>query len=478
MIDPFSSIADLATALRRKQVSSVELARMYLDRLSTLGAAHRAVAEITEERALEQAKAADSRRPKGPLHGIPFGVKDLLATKGIPTRWGSPGHMDQVFDYDATAVARLQQAGGVLVAKLAMIELAGGGNYNIAAASHTGACLCAWDTKRWAGGSSSGSGAATALGCVPFSLGSETSGSITCPSAFNGVTGFRPTYGRVSRHGAMALCWSLDKIGPMARSVEDCALVLEAISGPDPNDPSTLAEPLNLRLPGPKPRIGLLEESFAENDASACEKAYSEALRVFSSLGYETVDVAYPAMPYGLAVGIIVDAEGASAHERFIRSKKLNMLADPHQVAGFAAALETRATDYLWAMRMRTQALAANAVWEKCDAIFTPVFYHCAPPADVPFDKSFEKMGGDRGPANLLGWPAVAFPIGFEHGCPLGGQIIAPAFREDVCYRVASDFQRETDWHRRRPEPAAPSSSAARPLQVSAIRRREWLPIA
>lgn len=453
MISPFSSIADMRSALRTKEVSSFELTEMYLGRLKTLGKTHRAVAQLTEDLARKQAKAADEtlKAAKSPLHGIPYGAKDLLAAEGYPTRWGSPGHSDQTFPHDATPIAKLKEAGAVLVAKLAMIELAGGGNYDVAWASADGACLCAHDTNRWAGGSSSGSGAATALGCVGFSLGSETSGSITCPSAFNGLTGFRPTYGRVSRFGAMALCWTLDKIGPMCRSAEDCALVLEAISGHDPKDPSSLTQKLNLHRKGPKPVIGLLKEDFKGNKADAAEKAYQDALAAFKKLGYETVDVAYPDMPYMTAVGLIVDAEGASAHERFIRGPRFNELADVNQVAGFAAGLEVKAVDYLWAMRFRTEALKANAVWEKCDAIFTPVFLHGAPPADKPFSETWRNMGGDYGPANLLGWPAMAFPFGFEDKAPIGAQIIAPCLREDVCYRIVRDFQRETDWHLKHP---------------------------
>src|SRR5262249_24491654 len=155
-------------------------------------------------------------------------------------------------------------------------------------------------------------------------------------------------------------------------------------------------------------------------------------------------------LPYSAAVGIIVDAEGASAHENFIRSDRFQRLQDVNQVAGFAAAMQTRAVDYLWAMPFRTEALRANAVWEKCDCIFTPGFLHKAVPIDQTFDKTFTNMGGDEGPSNLLGWPAICFPIGFEDGAPLGGQIIAPPMREDVCYRVARDFQRETDFHSRR----------------------------
>jgi aspartyl-tRNA(Asn)/glutamyl-tRNA(Gln) amidotransferase subunit A len=455
MVSPFSSISQLGRALRRKEISSVELTKLYLGRLKTLGEEHHAVAHVTEELALKQAAAADNSAPSSALHGIPFGVKDLYSVANIPTRWGSPGHEDQVFPYTATSVQKLFDAGSVLIGKLEMIELAGGGDYDIAGASRGGACLSAWDKSRWAGGSSSGSGAATALGCVGYSLGSETSGSIICPSAFNGATGFRPTYGRVSRHGAMALCWTLDKLGPICRSAEDCGIVLSAMSGPDPLDPSSMSERLNLAAKRPRPRIGLVKEQFKENKADACEKAYGAALEVFKKLGYEVVDVALPDLPFGTAVGIIVAAEGASAHENFIRGDRFQLLADKNQVAGFTAALGIPAVDYLWAMRFRSEALKANSIWEKCDCIFRPVFYHGAPRVDQSLTVGFEHMGGDGDPANLLGWPAMAFPIGFEDGLPLGGQIIAPALREDTCYRVARDFQRETDWHKRVPQEAA-----------------------
>jgi Asp-tRNA(Asn)/Glu-tRNA(Gln) amidotransferase A subunit family amidase len=171
-------------------------------------------------------------------------------------------------------------------------------------------------------------------------------------------------------------------------------------------------------------------------------------------LGYETVEVAYPALPYILAINIIVDAEGASAHENFIRSERFGLLQDVNQVAGFAAAMQTKAVDYLWAMRLRTEALAANAIWEKCDCIFTPSFLHKAVPVEGTFDKTFNDMGGDDGPSNLLGWPSIAFPVGFEDGAPLGCQVLAPCLREDICYRVARDFQRVSDFHLKRPSHA------------------------
>jgi aspartyl-tRNA(Asn)/glutamyl-tRNA(Gln) amidotransferase subunit A len=283
---------------------------------------------------------------------------------------------------------------------------------------------------------------------VGFSLGSETSGSILCPSAFNGATGFRPTYGRTSRHGAMALAWSLDKVGPICRSAEDCGTVLETIAGYDPMDKTSLREKLSLKARGPRPRIGLLKEGFTKNKADAAEKSFNDALAVFKKLGYETVDVELPAMAWETAMNIIVDAEGTSAHENFIRSDRFQQLKDVDQVAGFAAALNTLAVDYLWAMRFRTEALKANSIWDKCDCILTPTFYHGSLPVDTPFDKTWVNMGGDMiSPANLMGWPALGMPYGFDNGTPIGVSVIAPALREDICYRVARDFQRETDWH-------------------------------
>jgi aspartyl-tRNA(Asn)/glutamyl-tRNA(Gln) amidotransferase subunit A len=249
----------------------------------------------------------------------------------------------------------------------------------------------------------------------------------------------------------MALCWTLDKIGPICRSADDCAIVLETIAGQDSHDRSTLTEKLNLRARGRKPRIGLLKEDFKKNKAVDCHKAYDNTVAVLKKLGYEVVQVAYPDLPYGPAIDIIVNAEGCSAHENFIRGENFQKLADVNQIAGFTAGLTVPAVDYLWAMRLRSEALKANAVWDKCDCIFTPVFYHRAPKADKPLGPQFDLMGGDSGPSNLLGWPALAFPIGFEEGAPLDGQILAPCMREDVCLRVVHDFQRSTDFHKRRP---------------------------
>ena len=218
-------IRELGARVKSRQVSPVKLAEVCLDRLEKLGPQLNAVVTVMRESAMNDARAAESAiakgHHKGVLHGIPFGVKDLLATKGVPTTWGAEPYRKQVFDHDATVITKLREAGAVLCAKLAMVELAGGMGYNHPDASFTGPGLTPWNTKFWSGGSSSGPGAAVSAGLVPFAIGSETSGSILTPSAYSGVTGLRPTYGLVSRHGAMALSWSLDKVGPMGRTADD-----------------------------------------------------------------------------------------------------------------------------------------------------------------------------------------------------------------------------------------------------------------
>ncbi|HYY42274.1 MAG TPA: amidase, partial [Pyrinomonadaceae bacterium] len=249
----FASIAELGAQLRARKLSPVELTEGYLARLEKFGPRLGAVVTIMLESALRDARTAERElkqgRTRGPLHGIPFGVKDLLATHDAPTTWGATPYKDQRFDYDATVVKRLRDAGAILVAKLAMVELAGGMGYSHAESSLTGAGRTPWNTDYWSGGSSSGPGAAVAAALVPFAIGSETSGSIITPAAFCGVSGLRPTYGRVSRHGAMALAWTLDKLGPMCRSAADCGYVLAAIAGYDALDPTSHNRPF--RYPPP-----------------------------------------------------------------------------------------------------------------------------------------------------------------------------------------------------------------------------------
>src|SRR5690349_9908229 len=236
----FTPVRELSERLHRREFTSLQLTELALDRLSTIGRDLNAVATLTPDLAREQARRADdemrSGKDRGALHGIPYGAKDLLDTKGIRTTWGAKPYENRIPDQDATVITKLEAAGAVLCAKLSMAELAGGLGYHRGNASLQGPMRNPWNRERWAGGSSSGTGASVAAGLVPFGIGTETWGSILCPSNFCGVTGLRPTFGRVSRHGAMALSWTMDKIGPIGRTLDDCRLVLDVIAGHDPTD--------------------------------------------------------------------------------------------------------------------------------------------------------------------------------------------------------------------------------------------------
>lgn len=458
----YRSATELGAMLRQKKLSSVELTTHYLDRLDKEGRSLNALAELTRSLALKQAKRADAElaagTPRSPLHGVPYGAKDLLATAGIPTRWGSPAHKDQVFPYDATVITKLRDAGAVLIGKLAMIELAGGGGYESAGASLHGACECPWDRTRWAGGSSSGSGAAVGAGAVGFAIGTETWGSITVPAAFCGISGLRPTYGRVSRHGAMALCWTLDKIGPMARSAEDCGHILQAIAGHDPHDPTSAADRFVFR---PRPasssatrpvRLGILPHDYKK--APEAQQLFEAALNVFKKRKFVLKDAQYPKnIPYGSAAGVIVNAEGAAAFENLIRSKRLELLADTAQQAGFIAALAIPATDYLRALRIRAQALTAlNTLWTDFDALIAPTLLLTATPIAKGLNEIQDPWGGNGGPGNLAGWPSISVPMGFGmNGLPYGLEIIGAPFAEQTILALAMAYQRDTIWHQHHP---------------------------
>src|ERR1700682_1400900 len=286
----FLSASELAKQIESKQISPVELTQSYLDRCEKLGPQLNAYARMLPEQALEQAQAAEKEihrgHYRGPLHGIPYAAKDLLAVKGIPTTWGAKPFADQVFDYTATVIEHLNHAGAVLIGKAAMIELAGGMGYSFANASLQGETKNPWDTTCWTCGSSSGSGAIVAAGLAAFAIGTETWGSIVCPSAFCGVSGFRPTYGRVSRHGAMALSYSMDKIGPLARSAEDCTNIFAAIAGHDFKDRSTLpidraafTYSASMDLSARPLRLGILTNAWKKLEPGV-EKAFSAAEKV------------------------------------------------------------------------------------------------------------------------------------------------------------------------------------------------------
>src|SRR5437868_12348838 len=242
----YSSVRDLSKLIRSGQLNPVELTETYLERSARIGTRLNAYAALTRDLALKEAKAAEREikqgKYRGPLHGIPYAAKDLLAVKGYPTTWGASPFQGQTFDYDATVIKKLREAGAVLIGKAAMIELAGGMGYRFGTASISGGARNPWNETCWTCGSSSGSGAIVASACAAFAIGTETWGSIVCPSAYCGVSGLRPTFGRVGRSGAMALSYSMDKIGPLARSAEDCALILAAIAGHDAGDTHSLPD--------------------------------------------------------------------------------------------------------------------------------------------------------------------------------------------------------------------------------------------
>ena len=459
---PYATIAELGAMLRKKEISSLELTRFYLDRLEKHGTALGAIVTITRERAEAEARRADAEIAKGkwrgPLHGIPYGVKDLLATKGIPTTWGAEPYRSQVFDFDAEVVRRLGEAGAVLCAKLAMVELAGGFGYDTADASFTGPGRSPWNTGHWSGGSSSGPGAAVSAALVPFAIGSETSGSIITPCAYSGVTGFRPTYGVVSRHGAMALAWSLDKLGPLTRSAADCALVMGVIAGRDPKDESSLRARIawGAKQAKTKRKIGVIKASY-EGVQAEVRTNFEASMKALEALGHELVEIEMPDLPYGPVVGTIVDAEGASAFEDLLlsgKAKELRCTAD--HIGGYEGAA-TLAVDYLRAMRVRKKIRAAlvELLTTKVTMLAAPARSTVAPPVDVKFRDAYP--GVKSGPSviggmNLAGAPAIAMPNGSGlHGLPTSIQIVgAPLCDRDVI-AVGEQLQSATAFHRRVP---------------------------
>lgn len=442
--------------IRKKEITSLSLTTMFLERLQLAQSTLNAVSEITTETALREASQMDKEveqgQIRGPLHGVPYGAKDLLSTVGIPTRWGSPAHADQVIDEDATVITRLRDAGAVLIGKLAMVELAGGGSYGSAAASLHGPGRNPWSLTQWAGGSSSGSGAAMAASAVGFAIGTETWGSITVPSAFCGVSGLRPTYGRVSRNGAMALCWTLDKVGPMARSAQDCGVILEAIAGPDPKDSTAAKSPFRFRpnsLKGRQLRIGVLPHDYS--NALIVQEKFQAATQVLGSLGHTFVEAAYPeGFPYNELTGLIVNAEGSASFQSFILSDRIKLLADRGQQAGFLTGLSISAADYIRAQRIRTQAvMTLNTMWSQYDLLIAPTLLTEAISAEIPFMEQSNPWGGNGGPGNLAGWPSISIPMGFgANNLPLGLEIIGPNWSENLILCLAMQYQKLTEWHR------------------------------
>ncbi len=464
----FSTLSELAAGLREREFSSVELTRAYLDRLREIGPRLNAVARLTEERALRQARAADrlfaAGRVEGPLQGIPYGAKDLLAARGAVTSWGAEPYRDQTFDYDATVVRKLEHAGAVLAAKLAMVRFAGGGGYSYPTESMHGPGKNPWNPEHWAGGSSTGPGIAVAAALTPFAIGSETWGSIVTPASHCGVTGLRPTYGLVSRYGAMALSWTMDKLGPMCRSAEDCALVLEAMSGPDPNDPGHSGRRFTHATYDralPTLRLGFAEVDFAVWAHPESRPALREGLRVLEEMRLQFRPLSLPEMPYGQVARTMISCEAATIFEKLIRSEGFDALPDERQKSGLRSGLKIPATEYLQAMRIRRLIQEKmREVFAEVDLIVQPGQPETAPRIDE--DRSTRRSGNlelsergntDLGGAgNAAGLPALTMPCGFGlNGLPTSLQLVAAPHNEGLLIAVGAEFQKRTDWHLRRP---------------------------
>ena len=459
-VDPvFRPVRELSAAIRAGHLSPVALAETFLERLERFGPGYNAVVTVTRERALSEARRAEREiaagRWRGPLHGIPYGAKDLLATAGAPTTWGAAPLRTQTFDTDATVIQRLEAAGAVLVAKLAMVELAGGMGYRQPNASFTGPGISPWGDDAWSGGSSSGSGSAVAAGLVPFAIGSETWGSILTPAAYCGVTGLRPTYGRVSRHGAMALCWTLDKLGPLALTADDCGLVLSAIAGPDPLDPSAADRPFTYDDGDPTSRrfrFGVLR-GVADGAEPAVRAAFTRSLDALAKMG-TVEEVTLPELPYDAIARTILFAEAASAFEDMIESGAIAELTAPEDHYTPYARDAVLAKDYIKALRLRGIVMReADRVLSRLDALVAPGRPATAPPLKGEF-RSLHRPALDPMGAigNMAGLPAVAVPNGFgERGLPTSLQFMGRAWAEDTVLAAGRAWQATTDWHQRHP---------------------------
>ena len=457
----FLPVRRLAALVRTREISPVALAETFLERLETLGPKYNAVVTVTRDRALTQARSAESEiaagRYRGPLHGIPYGAKDLLATSGgIPTTWGAAPLREQTFDEDATVIRRLEEAGAVLCAKLAMIELAGGMGYRQPHASFTGPCVNPWEAGSWSGGSSSGSGVAVAAGLLPFAIGSETWGSILSPAGACGVTGLRPTYGRVSRHGAMTLSWTLDKVGPLGLSAEDCGLVLEAVAGPDPADPTTSAR--QYRYEGGDPLSRRFRFGVVRGIAEPCDEdmraAFEGSLETLRQIG-AIEEVTLPDLPWEEITRTILQAEAASAFEDLIESGAIGGLTAPEGRYSAYARDAILAKDYIKALRLRgIMAREADRALSRLDALVAPGRQSVAPLLGQEFRSGMRGTGPDLMGAigNGAGLPAVIMPNGVgSRGLPTSLVLMGRAWEENTILAAAGAYQSRTDWHRRHP---------------------------
>ncbi len=409
----YYSIPELAALIRTKQITSVELTQFFIERLKKYDPALHCVVTLTEELALEQARKADAElaedRYLGMLHGIPYGLKDLFATEKYKTTWGAKPYRNQQIDYNATVVERLEKAGAVMVAKLSLGALAWGDVW------YGGQTRNPWAPDEGSSGSSAGSAAAVAAGLVPFAIGTETLGSIVSPSTVCGVTGLRPTFGRVSRYGAMTLSWSMDKVGPICRDAEDCAIVLRAIIGPDGKDRSVVDYPFNYsgRINPRNLKVGYLKAAFEEDYPFKTQDSLT--LAALERAGYELTPVELPPMP---DIRFILDAEAAAAFDELTRSGRDDELTRQIRNAWpnvFRKARFIPAVEYIQANRLRMQLM------QQMENTFADV--------DVFLHPSWN--GPTLTMTNFTGHPTLVMPNGMREGRPTSISLTAPLYKEE-----------------------------------------------
>jgi aspartyl-tRNA(Asn)/glutamyl-tRNA(Gln) amidotransferase subunit A len=454
-------IHQLAPLLQKKEISPVELFDAAVERIYQLQPKLNSFITITEEEGRKAATEAESEIRKGqyrgPLHGIPISIKDLFATRGVRTTAGSKVLAKWIPDFDATAVARLHQAGMVLVGKTNMHEFAYGvTNDN----PHYGPARNPWDPTRVPGGSSGGSAAAVASSQCTASLGSDTGGSIRTPAAVCGVVGLKPTYGRVSRYGAIPLAWSLDHVGPLTKSVEDAAIMLAAIAGPDPNDPSASSRPLpdyrkEMRGSIRGLRLGVPRRYFFEHVDPEIQKLVSEAIRQLESMGTTTVEVDIPDLESCSAMEAhITLAEAASYHEPYLKKQADDY--SPGVRTNLEAGRYLLATDYVKSQRARTLLQRNfNEAFNRADVIVSPTLPAFSPPVGEVWVQSgdlrenvIDAFLRFNIPYDLTGFPAISIPCGLSSiGLPIGLQIAGRAFDETTVLRVANAYEQSTEWH-------------------------------
>jgi aspartyl-tRNA(Asn)/glutamyl-tRNA(Gln) amidotransferase subunit A len=468
-------IAALGPLLHDRQLSPLELTEAYLERIDRLDPTLNTYIRVMADQARQIARRAELEIGRGgwrgPLHGVPLGIKDLFDVAGAPTTMGSTILRDNVPDIDATVISRLQKAGAVILGKHNLHEFA----FGITSENpHFGVVHNPWALDRVPGGSSGGTAAAVAAGLCAAGLGSDTGASIRAPASFCGVVGLKPTYGRVSRAGALPLAWSLDHVGPIARSVADCAIVLQAIAGHDPRDAASSSQAVpdfSATLGGGVSgiRIGVPREHFFEIVEPDVNRLVREAIAALERLGAGIDEVSLPHVRDAQVAGnVIMSSEAAAWHSAWLRQRPHEY--GPDVLQRIRGGLLVRATEYLHSQQMRTliQQDFAQA-FEQVDVVVGPTVPIVAPPIGRTFEPGGPLNVPPRSvanrttvPCNLTGMPAISVPCGFSDGLPVGLQIMGAAFGEPLVLRVAAAYEAATDWRRHRPNLEAVGGASRR----------------